>query len=337
MKKTAILTLILALCLVLSAAASQVNPSNAAYEDFGTVVADKRTKTGVVLEAEGYFGYHMEENPSMTLRVEIGKDGLIKLAEVVASKAQTPGFDTQITQEYLNQAYVGQAASPQMEVDAVTGATATSQAVLYAVRTAANYAWKTYGYSADQDGSNIADLNAVYPASYSPIPTQYQPDEKNAGTILFAAEGKAEDGTQVVAMKVRSALKFSYTGSAGTGWTASEPGAFTMVIVVDKATNRVDTWSILRDGTKRAQYFKVPDEKIDAYKGVAIDREDVFDQFMDGLVLALEYETVSSEDGPLITGTSIVYTGATEQGTFSSQLVRNCFKAAAAFYVNYQK
>lgn len=337
MKRTAVLSLILAMALVLSASASQVNQTNAVYEDFGTVVNDKRTKTGVILEAEGYYGYHMDENPSMTVRVEIGKDGLIKLAEVVSSKAQTPGFDTQITQEYLNQAYVGQAASPQMEVDVVAGATATSQAVLYAVRTASNYAWKTYGYSADQEGSHIADLQAVYPAEYKAITSQYETDEKTEGSILFAAEGTAEDGTQVVAMKVRSALKFAYTGSAGTGWTASEPSAFTMIIVVDKATNQVDTWSILRDGTKRTEYFKVPDDKIDAYKSVVISQEDVFDAFMDGLVLTLEVEKESSEDGPVITGTSIIYTGATEQGTFSSQLVRNCFKAAAAFYVNYQK
>lgn len=337
MRKTIALSLALIMLLVVSAEAGQVNEANAAYESFGRVVGEKRIKTGVIIEAEGYYGYHMEEHPSMTLRVEVGKDGLIKSLEVIGSKAQTPGFDTRITQEYLDNTYLGKPASAQMEADAVTGATATSQAVLYAVRTAASYAWKTYGYAADQEASNIADLKAVYPADYQTITSDYQPDEKEAGSILFAAEGKAEDNCQVVAMKVRSALKFSYAGSAGTGWAASEPSAFIMVIVVDKASSQVKSWGILRDGTKRSQYFKVPDNKIDAYKTVVIDREDVFDQFMDGIVLTMEYEKENSEDGPLITGTSIVYTGATEQGTFSSQLVRNCFKAAAAFYLNYNK
>ena len=55
---------------------------------------------------------------------------------------------------------------------------------------------------------------------------------------------------------------------------------------------------------------------------------------MDGIVLTMEFEKVSSDDGPVITGTIIVYTGRTQQGTFSSQLIRNCFRAAAAYYVN---
>ena len=337
MKKVAVLSCVLALLVFTSALASRVNETNAIYENYGTILGDTKTKTSTVLEAEGYYGYHLEEDPSMTVQVEIGDDGLIKTIAIVASKAQTPGFDTLITQEYLDQVYLGQPASSHMEVDAVTGATATSQAVLYAVRTAANYAWKTYGYSANQEASHIADLNAVFPADYEPLYSEYQPDEKTAGTILFAAQGVTSDGLEVVAMKVRSALKLTFTGSAGTGWTAAEPSAFTMVIVVDKETNQVCDWDVLRDGTKRSQYFKVPKEKIDAYKTVVIDEVDVFDQFMVGIVLTLEYELDNSDEGPVITGTSIVYTGKTEQGTFSSQLVRNCFKAAAGFYLNYDK
>ena len=67
---------------------------------------------------------------------------------------------------------------------------------------------------------------------------------------------------------------------------------------------------------------------------VVIDSEEVFDEFMDGIVLTLDCETEEGPDGPLITGTSIVYTGTTEQGTFSSQMVRNCFRTAARVYMN---
>ena len=60
------------------------------------------------------------------------------------------------------------------------------------------------------------------------------------------------------------------------------------------------------DGTRRPPYFTVPDEKIDAYMDVVIDSEEVFDEFMDGIVLTLDCETEEGPDGPLITGTSIV-------------------------------
>lgn len=250
---------------------------------------------------------------------------------MTASKAQTAGFAEQITQEYMDSAYVGRAADPQMEADVVSGATATSQAVRYAVQTAAYYAHSALGYVPDTNAEDKAELNEVYPAAYETLVTDYKPS-KEIGSVLYAALGTGENGEQVVGMKVKSALRFAYKGSAGTGWTASEPGAFTMIIVVDRATSQVTAWKILVDGTKRSNYFAVPEEKIDAYKTVVLSSETVFDEFMDGIVLTMDYETEPSEDGPVITGTSIVYTGKTEQGTFSSQLVRNCFRTAAALY-----
>lgn len=314
-------------------ALADVDAGFAAYEEYGAVLSAEVGDESAVIEAEGYYGYHMDENPSMTVRVEIGQDCVIRSAMVIASKAQTAGFDAMITQEYMDASYVGAIADPLMDVDAVAGATATAQAVRYAVQTAANYARQALGYEADTNAADNAELNAVYPAQYEAITTEYQPD-KSVGTLVYAANGTAEDGTEVLGLKVKSALKFAYKGSAGTGWTAAEPSAYTMAIIVDKATGKVCAWNVLVDGTKRSQYFKVPQEKIDCYMDVAIDSETVFDEYMDGLVLTLEYEKEASEDGPMITGTTIVYTGATEQGTFSSQLVRNCFRTAAAAYIN---
>lgn len=331
-----ILTIALCMMLLASCALADVNADFAKYDEFGAVLSVAEQDGAAVIEAEGYYGYHMDENPSMTVSVTIGADGVITAASVTAAKAQTPGFDAMITQEYMDAAYVGQIADPLMESDVVSGATATCQAVRYAVQTAAYYAQNALSYVADTNAADKAELNAVYPASYETIVTEYAPDAKKIGSILYAAEGVAEDGTQVVAMKVKGTDRVAQSGSPRTGWTAAQPNPFTMIIVIDKATNQVCAWELLVDGTKRPEYFLVPAEKIDAYKTVAITAETVFDEFLDGSVMTLDVELSESADGPVITGTTIVYTGKTTNGTFSSQCIRNCFKAAAAMYCNYQ-
>lgn len=335
MKKQLILC-ILFLFLMSTSASAEVDARYAAYQEYGKVLSVTQQDNAAVIEAEGYFGYHMEENPSMTVAVTIDANGIITQASVIAAKAQTPGFDAMITQEYMTAAYAGKVADPMMDVDAVTGATATSQAVIYAVQTSAHYAQNALGYTADTYDSNKNELNAVFPASYETIVSDYQPDAKKLGAILYAAEGITEDGSQVVAMKVKSALKFNHSGSARTGWTAATPNPFTMIIVIDKATDQVCAWSIAVNGTKEPAYFTVPEERIDAYKDVVISDETVFDEFLDGSVMSIDVELGESADGPIITGTSIVYTGTTKDGTFSSQLIRNCFRAAAAMYCNYE-
>ena len=164
----------------------------------------------------------------------------------------------------------------------------------------------------------------------------YQPDAKKLGSVLYMAEGVTESGAHVVAMKIKGSDRVAQSGSPRTGWTAAQPDPFTMMIVIDQETNQVCAWKLLVDGTKRPEYFRVPDETIDAYKSVAITDENVFDEFLDGSVMHLDVELAQSDDGPIITGTSIVYTGKTTNGTFSSQCIRNCFKTAAAMYCHYQ-
>lgn len=327
-------TLIAALCLSLlaSCALADINADFAKYDEYGTVLSVVTKDDMAVIEAEGYYGYHMDEHPSMTVSVAIGPDGMITEASVIAAKAQTPGFDAMITQEYMNAAYVGRIADPLMESDVVSGATATSQAVRYAVQTAAYYAQNALGYIADTDAANKAELSEVYPAAYETLTPAFQPDAKKLGSVLYVAEGIAPDGTQVVAMKVKGSDRVAQSGSPRTGWTAAQPDPFTMIIVVDQATNQICAWKMLVDGTKRPEYFLVPSETIDAYKAVAITGETVFDEFLEGTVMHLDVELAQSDDGPVITGTSIVYTGKTTNGTFSSQCIRNCFKTAAAMY-----
>ena len=328
---------VLILCLLFTVPAlAEVDEQFAAYEDYGKVLSVEETDGGYLIEAEGYLGYHMDQNPSMTVQVLITKDAQILSAKVTATKDQTPGFDAMITQEYMDASYVGQIADPNMDVDAVTSASITSKAVTYAVRTAAYYAQNALGCAADTSAKEKAELNAAFPAEYTPIQSDYQPDTKKVGTVLFAAEGVTESGQKVVALKVKGAARASQKGSARTGWDSAMPNPFTMIIVIDRATNQVTAWQMLTDGTRQPVYFTVPEEKIDAYKTVQITEETAFDDFTEGLVFGItaEYTTESSDDGPVITGTSIVYTGATEAGTFSSQLIRNCFRTAAAFYIN---
>lgn len=180
-----------------------------------------------------------------------------------------------------------------------------------------------------------AELNTVYPAKYSKITTNYVVDESTIGTVLYAAEGTAENGTKVLAMKIKSSKNFNTKGFSSTGWEEAEPAAYTMIIVIDKSTNKVSKWSVLLDGTKKREYFVVPDKNINSYMTVAITSESVFDSFKDGLVLDLDVKTSKASDGStIITGTSIVYTGASEDGTLSGQLVRHCFRTAAYYYSN---
>ena len=334
MKK--ILTASLCLMLLVSCALADVDANFAKYDEYGTVLSVTQQDGAAIIEAEGYYGYHMDENPSMTVNVTIDTNGVITAASMIAAKAQTPGFDAMITQDYMTAAYVGKIADPLMDSDVVSGATATCQAVRYAVQTAAYYAQKALGYVADTNDTDKAELNAVYPATYETITSEVEIDAKKVGSVLYAAEGIAADGTQVVAMKVKGSDRVAQSGSPRTGWTAAQPDPFTMIIVINKATNQVCAWEILVDGTKEPDYFTVPAEKIDAYKTVVIADATAFDEFLEGSVMSIDVELGTSDDGPVITGTTIVYTGKTTNGTFSSQCIRNCFKTAAALYCGYQ-
>ncbi len=308
------------------------------FQDYGKVLSAVMEEDGVSITAEGYYGYHMDENPSMTVQVTISKDGVIQRVTNIANYKQSAGFADQITQEYLDAAYSSAIATPAMEADALSGATITCKAVLYAVQTAAYYAQNVYAYAADTNQADNEELSTVYPAAYTAINTGYTVDEKTLGTVLYAAEGKADDGTAVVALKIKTSKALNYAKSSNTGWDAAEPGPNTMIIVIDKSTNKVIAWKTLVDGTKRPEYFAVPEEIINRYMEVELSSESVFNDFTDGLVLELNVETELDGEGyNLITGSSVIYTGATESGTFSSQRVRQCFQAAAYFYCNYTK
>lgn len=307
------------------------------YGEYGKVLKSVPGDGKVYIVAEGYYGYHMEDKPSMTVGVTIGSDAKILSVVNVANKAQSEGFAEKITDDYLSGAYKGLASSPALEVAAVSGATATSKAVIYAVQTAAYYAENVYKYVADTSSEEINELNEVFAANYKTVSPDYKVDAKTIGTVLYAAEGESADGTKVLALKVKSANRMNYEKTAKTGWDSSEPNPFTMIIVINKDKNTVAAWKMITDGTKKPEYFTVPEESINKYMSVEITGEKAFDDFTEGLVLSLDVEKDVDPDGnSIITGTSIVYTGVSAAGTFSSQHVRQCFRTAAYFYSNYK-
>ena len=176
-----------------------------------------------------------------------------------------------------------------------------------------------------------AQASDVYPGRYTPIQDTSMPDEQY-GDILEAARGTSSDGKKVTAMLVRSTTKLDPEG-AQDYWESQRPLPYRILIVIDEGTNRVVASKIIRDGTTESA-FTVPQEKIDAYKEVIINSETAFDGFKGGLVTGKQFDIeLDVYEMQVIAGTTLFYTGATVQGTYSSQVMRNCFMTAARFYV----
>lgn len=335
MRKALVCLLAVMLMLGVGAAIAEENlpvEEYAKYEEYGEVVMALTVDGKAYIRANGFYGYHMEENPYVTVDVIIGEGGLVEYVSYVDSKAQTPGFPDMLTEDFY-QSFTGTDSSSVLAVDAVSGATVTSQAVRYGVQTALYYADKAYGIAADTAGAEIGELSEVWPGEYVPITTEYVVDAKVYGTVLFAAEDE-----KTVALKVQSSKKLNYKKSSDTGWPNAEPDQYVMIIAIDKETSKVVASKVVVDGTKRTEYFVVPEEKLESYTKVAIAEETVFDEFTDGLVYGIE-GVEFEKDGmgmQVITGTSVIFTGASVDGTFSSQLVRRCFQTAARFYCNYK-
>ena len=309
------------------------------FEDFGQVEAVSLTEGGVLIRAVGNYGVHMDESPTVTMGVEISRDGLVTGVWMLDSFAQTEGFPEQITESYLQEAYEGEVALPDMRISPVSGASATSRAVLYAVRTASNYAKNVYGYFSETLTQSLAELNEVWPAAYSPVSSEYQPDAKKLGTVLFAGEGTDADGRNVLAMKVEGAQSFNYAGAYRAPYDSAKPNPFVLIIVADADSREVLAYRVVEDGTRKTEYFTVPQEKLDAYLGAVIDSAAAFDSFTDGLVKDYDGDweyTLDDYSRKTITGSSVVYTGTTEDGTLSGQMVRNCYRAAADYLWNYK-
>jgi len=172
----------------------------------------------------------------------------------------------------------------------------------------------------------------VYPAKYRVFVANYIVESKY-GDILEAAQGTTPDGKRVLAVLARGSTKHDPEG-AQESFESQIPNPYRILIVIDEGTHHVVASKIVRDGTTES-VFTVPQEKLDAYKEVAVTCETAFDGFSGGLVTGKQFDIeLDALNMKVVSGTSLYYTGATVQGTYSSQLIRNCFMTAARFYVN---
>jgi Na+-translocating ferredoxin:NAD+ oxidoreductase RnfG subunit len=309
------------------------------FGDIATVIFAASNDEGYYIESKGYAGYHMNENPYISCGVYFDKQGVIKAVVKTDQKAQSAGYIDFINQAYLDSVYKDKPADKNIELTPATGATISSRAVQYAVMASCNYLENVLGIKPDTNDEERAQLNNVYPATYKTIKTDYTVNNI-IGTVLYAAEGIAQDGTEVVAMKVRGSRKITTTGASYQGWDSQIPNSYTMIIVINKATDKIIAYSVVTDGTRAKDYFTVSDELHKAYQNVVISYQAVFDNYKGGLshpdYAVSDYFDGSVYLGSIITGTTLLFTGATINGTFSSQLVRNCYRTAAYFYCNYE-
>ncbi len=309
----------------------------AVFGVLGRVEAVALQGDNYLVRAVGNYGLHLDQSPTVTAGVRIQPDGSISGVWLLDSFAQTEGFPELITADYLQGCYEGEYAMPNLRVKPVTGASYTSEAVLYAVRTAANYVSQACGIVAETTAQDLEAFNRVFPAEYIPAPTGEAAETAKVGSVLFAAEGTTADSRRVLAMKVESAQTFNYDGAYRSPYDSSKPAPFVVIIVADCDSGEVLAYETVIDGTN-CEFFMLPRSAFDAYIGTVIDSPEVYDDFSGGLVKNYDGDwefTMDDYSRKTITGTSIMYTGATVDGTFSGQLLRNCYRAAARFFCAY--
>ena len=72
-------------------------------------------------------------------------------------------------------------------------------------------------------------------------------------------------------MKVEGAQSFNYAGAYRAPYDSAKPNPFVLIIVADTDSREVLAYRVVEDGTRKTEYFTVPQEKLDAYLGKVID------------------------------------------------------------------
>lgn len=273
---------------------------------------------GCLIGARIHYGADFYEAPYLDVYVAVDKEGKIAGVQTGESFDHTPQFLDMITPAYLQATYVGQTASPSLIADAVSGATFSSDAVLYAVRLCANYAANVFGWGEKNDVDiQMKKLMAVVPGSYEKAEIDGS-FTSAAGKIQYAAQGKTAQGIDFFALVV---------GSCFVPENADNNMSMPIYqIWIDRATNRAFAANMLAG--RFYEGFEMPPEKLAAYFEVVISQGDVFDTYTPGLVTDAPEYVVTSATGSF----EDAITGATAQGNDTSLAVRNCFIAAAQYY-----
>ncbi len=273
---------------------------------------------GCAFEARVYYGADYYEAPSLTAYVAIDAAGAIAGVLVGETFEHTEEFLNQVTQAYLDAAYMGKKASASFVADAVSGATFSSDAVLYAVRLCSNYAANVFGWGEkDSLDLEIKKLMLALPGTYRKLGVDLS-FVSEAGEIQYAAEGRTEDGVDFCALVVAS--KF-VPENADNNMTMP-----IYQIWIDRQSNKVFKANMLAG--RFYEGFEMMEDRLASYCAVEITGGDAFDAYTPGLVTDAPEYVVTSATGSF----EDAVTGATAQGNDTSRAVRDCFIAAAQYY-----
>lgn len=273
---------------------------------------------GYVFRARVHYGADYYENPQLDVYVGIAKDGTIKGIEVGEAVEHTPQFLDLVTPEYLEQAYVGNMASANILTDAVSGATFSSDAVLYAVRLCSNYSANVFKAGEKNDVPvEIKRMMNIVPGEYTPVEVDASFSSKS-GEVQYAATGTTVDGVPFYALIVKSAFVPQNP--------ENNMAAPTYQLWIDTTTNKVFAASMLSG--RFYEGFEMPEDKLMLYYDVEIAAANAFDAFMDGLVTDAPVDVLTSATGSFADTT----TGATPEGNDTSRAIRDCFIVAAQYY-----
>ncbi len=290
------------------------------FEELGVeneVVAVWKASNGYVFQTRVHYGTEFYEDPVMDVFTGMDKQGYITGVVIGAAQDHTAGFLAMVTQDYLDGTYQRQYASSALAVDAVSGATFSSDAVLYGVQTACWYAANVYrlGEREVQD-IQLKKLQAVVPGTYEKLDVNSE-FACDAGVVQYAARGVDADGKAFCAIIAQAAF------------TPANPDN-------NMAMPTYQIWfgedgAVFRANMLAGHFyeaFPMPEEKLAAYYGIPVVTGSEFDLFAEGLVT----------DSPefVLTSATMAFpdtrTGATVDGNDTSLSVRNCFITAARYY-----
>ena len=287
------------------------------------VIAVWKASAGYVFQTRVHYGTEFYEEPVMDVFTGIDKQGQITGVAVGTSKDHTPAFLGMVTQEKLDAVYLGRLASSTLTADAVTGATFSSDAVLYGVQTACWYAANVYrlGEREVQD-IQLKKLASIVPGTYEKLDVDltFICDE---GSVQYAARGTDESGNAFYAVITQAA----YTPSNPDNNMAMP----TYQIWISAGDGKVFMANMLAGHFYEA--FPMPADKLAAYYGIPLASGEEYDFFADGLVTDAEEYTLTSATQAF----PDTKTGATAEGNDTSLSVRNCFITAARYYVQVLK
>ena len=291
------------------------------FEELGVpneVVAVWKAANGYVFRTRVHYGTEFYEDPVMDVFTGIDKQGNITGVAIAGATDHTASFLSMVTQAYLDGTYPGNTASSTFTADAVTGATFSSDAVLYGVQTACYYAANVFrlGEREVQD-IQLKKLSAVIPGTYEKL--EIDPAFScSSGTVQYAAKGTDAAGHVFHAIVAEAAF------------APSDPNN-NMAMPVYQIWIRDDERSVFCARMLAGHFyeaFPMADDRLAAYYGTVILNGTEFDSFPGGLITdAPEFILTSATKAFPDT-----LTGATPEGNDTSLAVRNCFITAARYY-----